>query len=288
MDYLRSQPFYYTLTPRTLHDEPVDEFLFDTREGFCEHYASAFAVMMRIANLPARVVTGYQGGERNRLSDYYIVRQSDAHAWTEVWLEDDGWVRVDPVTTVSPGRVSQSAWRTSFGDRSGTAGGASVRVPWLSDARLLLDAGYFYWNGWVMGYGPEMQSALLGRLGLGGAPGGRASTLLLLVVAATITASIVLSLYLAWLYRRKPGADAAARQFAAFARRLARLRVLPGSRSEGPRAYAARARRLLPHAAGDIEAIVTLYLRARYEPDIDRAALAELRARVAAFAPARA
>ncbi|HEX5047253.1 MAG TPA: DUF3488 and transglutaminase-like domain-containing protein [Gammaproteobacteria bacterium] len=288
MDYLRSQPFYYTLTPRTLRDEPVDEFLFDTREGFCEHYASAFAVMMRAAGLPARVVTGYQGGERNRLSNYYIVRQSDAHAWTEVWIEDEGWTRVDPVTAISPGRVTQDAWRTSFGDQAAAGAGVSVRVPWLSNARLLLDAGYFYWNSWVMGYGPEVQSALLDRLGLHDTLGGHASTLLLLVVAVTIAASIALSLYLAWRYRRKPGIDAAARQFAAFARRLARQRVLPPSPSEGPIAYAARARRLLPRAAAEIDAIVALYLRARYEPDADRSILAQLRARVAAFSPARA
>lgn len=288
MDYLRSQPFYYTLTPRTLGDEPVDEFLFDTREGFCEHYASAFAVMMRAAGVPARVVTGYQGGERNRLSDYYIVRQSDAHAWTEVWLEHEGWTRVDPTTAVSPGRVTRDAWRTSFGDQGPSGASVSVRVPWLSNARLLLDAGYFYWNSWVMGYGPEVQSALLDRLGLHDTLGGRASTLLLLVVAVTIGASIALSLYLAWRYRRKPGIDAAARQFAAFARRLARVRVLPPSPGEAPIAYAARARRLLPRSAEDIDAIVALYLRARYEPDADRATLAQLRARVAAFTPARA
>ncbi|HET8696362.1 MAG TPA: DUF3488 and transglutaminase-like domain-containing protein [Gammaproteobacteria bacterium] len=287
MDYLRSQPFYYTLTPRALHDEPVDEFLFDTREGFCEHYASAFAVMMRAAGLPARVVTGYQGGERNRLSDYYIVRQSDAHAWTEVWLEGDGWVRVDPVTAVSPARVSQAAWRTSsFGERAQAGANVAVRIPWLSDARLLLDAGYFYWNSWVMGYGPEMQHALLDRFGLGRLPGGRASTLMLLVVAVTVAASTALSVYLAWLYRRKPGPDPAARQFTAFVRRLARLRVPPCGPTESPRKYAARAQRSVPHAAADIDAIVDLYLRARYEPDANRAALAELRARVAAFAPA--
>ena len=96
MDYLRSQPFFYTLTPPGSATQPVDEFLFDTREGFCEHYASAFTLMMRAAGLPARVVTGYQGGELNGVGGYYIIRQSDAHAWTEVWLEDEGWVRVDP------------------------------------------------------------------------------------------------------------------------------------------------------------------------------------------------
>ncbi|MBM4221584.1 MAG: DUF3488 domain-containing protein, partial [Gammaproteobacteria bacterium] len=91
----RQQNFYYTLEPPPLGDQPVDDFLFGTRSGFCEHYASAFAMLARAAGIPARVVTGYQGGEPNPLSDYWIVRQSDAHAWTEVWL-DGYWERYDP------------------------------------------------------------------------------------------------------------------------------------------------------------------------------------------------
>jgi transglutaminase-like putative cysteine protease len=295
MNYLRSQPFFYTLTPPALGAQPVDEFLFDTREGFCEHYASAFAVMMRAAGLPARVVLGYQGGELNRfsrLSSYYIVRQADAHAWTEVWLADRGWVRVDPVSAVAPGRVSLGDWRTSGGPGlepgvfADVLGGAS----WLRRVSLAWDAAGYFWDAWVIGYGPEVQRALLGALGLDSprtTRTERTSILLLLAVAVTVGASIVLSLSLARRARRAPP-DAAARYFAAFRRRLSRHDVPPGAASEGPATYAARAVERLPHAAADIRAILEAYLRARYEPDADGAALAELRQRVTRFHLARA
>ena len=96
------QPFYYTLTPPKLADDSVDGFLFDTKRGFCGHYASAFATLMRAAGIPARVVTGYQGGTFNRFADYWIVRQSDAHAWDEVWIEGRGWMRIDPTSAIAP------------------------------------------------------------------------------------------------------------------------------------------------------------------------------------------
>ena len=101
----RNQQFFYTLTPPLLGEDPIDDFLFNTRSGFCEHYASAFVFLMRAAGIPARVVTGYQGGEVNPIGDYMIVRQSEAHAWAEVWLEGEGWLRVDPTAAVSPLRV---------------------------------------------------------------------------------------------------------------------------------------------------------------------------------------
>lgn len=94
--HFRNQPFFYTLSPALLGEQPVDEFLFETREGFCEHYASAFTFLMRAAGIPARVVTGYMGGEFNPYDGALTVRQYDAHAWSEVWLPDEGWVRVDP------------------------------------------------------------------------------------------------------------------------------------------------------------------------------------------------
>ncbi|MDA0707441.1 MAG: DUF3488 and transglutaminase-like domain-containing protein, partial [Proteobacteria bacterium] len=95
-----NEEFFYTLKPPVLGRDPVDQFLFETRQGFCEHYASAFAVMMRAAGIPARIVLGYQGGELNPVGNYLIVRQADAHAWTEVWLEGVGWSRVDPTAAV--------------------------------------------------------------------------------------------------------------------------------------------------------------------------------------------
>jgi protein-glutamine gamma-glutamyltransferase len=107
--HFREQPFVYTLQPPLLGSvHPVDEFMFRTRRGFCEHYASAFTLMARAAGVPARVVTGYQGGEVNPISNRLVVRQSDAHAWSEVWLEGRGWTRVDPTGAVAPNRIELS------------------------------------------------------------------------------------------------------------------------------------------------------------------------------------
>ena len=103
----REQPFVYTLDPPKLAEDAMDEFLFETRRGFCEHYASAFVVLMRALDVPARVVTGYQGGEVNPVDGFVTVRQSDAHAWTEVWLAGRGWTRVDPTSVVAPVRIEQ-------------------------------------------------------------------------------------------------------------------------------------------------------------------------------------
>ncbi|MCU7960104.1 MAG: DUF3488 and transglutaminase-like domain-containing protein, partial [gamma proteobacterium symbiont of Bathyaustriella thionipta] len=109
LDYYRTQPFYYTLTPPLMAgSNPDDEFLFEARQGFCGHYASSFILLMRIAGIPARMVTGYQGGEMNPLGDYMIVRQSSAHAWAEVYLADRGWTRVDPTAAVAPERILQA------------------------------------------------------------------------------------------------------------------------------------------------------------------------------------
>src|SRR5690606_25782031 len=99
------QEFYYTLQPPLAVDDAIDQFLFETRQGFCEHYAAAFTVLMRAAGIPARVVTGYQGGTLNPVGGYVIVRQRDAHAWAEVWLGEKGWVRVDPTAAVAPNRI---------------------------------------------------------------------------------------------------------------------------------------------------------------------------------------
>ncbi len=287
MDYLRSQPFLYTLTPPALGAQPVDEFLFETREGFCEHYASAMTVLMRAAGLPARVVMGYQGGELNGFGGYHIIRQADAHAWTEVWLEDEGWVRVDAVAAVAPERVALGS--TRYGSDRGFIGSAVLGNTWLRQAMLVWDTINTRWRAWVLGYGPEIQRALLDRLGLGGLRRAQRSAVLLgFAVVATVFFLAGLSGYLAWRKRRRIDVDPAAACFAKFTRRLARLRVRGRVAGEGPRAYAEHAATALPHAAAEIRAVVELYLRARYEPDADGAALAELKPRVAAFRPARA
>ena len=286
MDYLRSQPFAYTLTPPALGAQPVDEFLFETREGFCEHYASALTFLLRAAGLPARVVLGYQGGELNALGGYYIIRQSDAHAWTEVWLEDDGWVRVDAIAAVAPERIALGI--DGVGSGGATAAAAALRASWSRPVALFLDAINTRWEAWIIGYGPELQRALLESFGFENLRRAQRSAVLLsLAAAATITLLLGLSLYLSWRQRQRAPVDAAALSFATFVRKLARLDVPAREPAEGPRAYAERAAGSLPHAAAAIRAVTDLYVRARYEPDADGAALAELLAAVAAFHAAR-
>ena len=150
----------------------MDEFLFVTRRGFCEHYASAFVFLMRAAGVPARVVTGYQGGEMNPLGDYMIVRQSEAHAWAEVWLSRQGWVRVDPTAAVSPARIQAGI---AAAVPAGEPLPLSVRGNWqlLNRIRFTWDAMANSWNQWVLGYTPERQTKLLHRCGIPRHPVGK-------------------------------------------------------------------------------------------------------------------
>ena len=205
MEYLRSQPFQYTLTPPAFGAQPVDEFLFETREGFCEHYASALTVLLRAAGLPARVVMGYQGGEFNAIGGYYIVRQSDAHAWTEVWLEDEGWVRVDGVAAVAPERVALGL--RSFRERPAPlpqprhcarAGAARLRSFGTPSKR----AG----NRGSSATARTSSVRCSSRLGFDGLRRMQRSAVLLgLAVAATVALLLGLSMYLAWRQRRRDG-----------------------------------------------------------------------------------
>ncbi len=182
----RQQEYSYTLEPPPLGRHSVDEFLFDTRAGFCEHYSSAFVVLMRALDIPARVVTGYQGGEFNPVDGFLTVRQSDAHAWAEVWLAGRGWVRVDPTAAVAPERVNrgnragdalQLQGSPLFGERSFSLLRA-LRYNWEA-----LENG---WNQWVLSYTPERQRDLLQRLGL--VPDTRTLALVFAVVISLILA----------------------------------------------------------------------------------------------------
>ena len=159
----RQQPFIYTLRPPKLGENPVDDFLFNTKKGFCEHYASSFVYLMRAAQVPARIVTGYQGGELNPNGNYLIVRQSDAHAWAEVWLENQGWVRVDPTAAVSPERIEQGI--DAAIDEIDELPLMSRRdYPLLRRAFLNWDSVNNGWNQWVLGYDDQKQLDFLKKL----------------------------------------------------------------------------------------------------------------------------
>ena len=163
MQYFNEQPFRYTLQPQILGHTPVDEFLFDTREGFCEHYASAFVVMMRAAGIASRVVTGYLGGEIN--DDYMIVRQSDAHAWTEAFI-DGAWRRFDPTNAVAPSRI-ESGLSAALPDEASVPRMARQAPGLLRDMQLRWDAINYQWQRLVVDFDNDSQAGLWERMGLG-------------------------------------------------------------------------------------------------------------------------
>lgn len=187
LSYFRDNGFVYTLSPDLLGDNAMDDFLFSSRRGFCEHYASAFTYLMRAAGIPSRVVIGYQGGKMNPLSDYMIVRQSDAHAWSEVWL-NGSWQRVDPTSVVSPERIESGILN---------AGLDNSQLPLLlvSNSSFIKNITFFYdslqnqWNQWVIGYDQKRQYDLLKALGLENAS--PSDLILLLVICLTITGLVV-------------------------------------------------------------------------------------------------
>lgn len=275
VEYFRSANLGYTLEPPLLLREPVDEFLFDAREGFCEHFSSAFVFLMRAAGVPARVVTGYQGGEVNYVDRIITVRQSDAHAWAEVHLPGQGWVRVDPTAAAVPGRVSAGLARSV---REGDPVPLLMRpqLEWLRGLRSNWEALAHRWNVWVLGYGVERQRDLMSRIGMRDADWRR-----LTAVMATVLGAFTL-LLLAWSLRRLARPDPAQRAWQAFCRKLG-ARGVARAPHEGPLDFAERAAHRLPAAAAPIRAIAALYVAARYGRDATREHTTELARRVRAL-----
>ncbi len=272
----REQNFFYTLTPSRLDLNSVDDFLFNTRQGFCAHFASAFTMLMRAAGIPARVVTGYQGGEYNRLGDYYIVRQSDAHAWSEVWLKGRGWVRIDPTAAVAPDRIERGTALSAapFGERV-------IRDnAWLTDIRFAWDAINTLWRENVLQFSSQKQEALLEWLGIR-EPDWR--WLAGLLGVGLVVALALLSLMLARELRFHDR-DPVQRAYARFCRRLERRGLVRASH-EGPLDFLARIARVRPDLATECEPIADLYVRLRYAGDIAEPTLQEFVRRVRAFHP---
>jgi transglutaminase-like putative cysteine protease len=225
----RAEPFSYTLEPPRLGRDSVDEFLFRTRAGFCEHYASAFVFLMRAADVPARVVTGYQGGEINPVDGYLTVRQSDAHAWAEIWLAGRGWLRVDPTAAVAPERVRRSLARAL--PRKNPLGVVFdvERNAFLTRLRFELGAVNNGWNQWVLNYTPERQRGVVEAL---------ASHLSDWRVYATLALGALLLAGARALRKRRRG-DPVDALYSALCLQLGRLGLARGA-DEGPNDYRLR------------------------------------------------
>ncbi|MDY6979621.1 MAG: DUF3488 and transglutaminase-like domain-containing protein [Pseudomonadota bacterium] len=264
LSYFAEQPFYYTREPPLLFDDPVDEFVFETQRGFCEHYASAFTVMIRQAGIPARVVTGYYGGEMNPLADYMIVRQSDAHAWSEVWLQGRGWVRIDPTGVIPPSRVELTA---DLAQREpAVRSRLEAERPWwlhsLHQAGYAWDALNNRWQQWVVGYNQNRQNALLRALGLKDINWQKLVFLLMMIL------SLALLIIAALVFRSAPNAEKRVnRLYRRFVRKLAR-RGITKSPAETPSAFSERAIREQPEKTERIRQITQTYLLLRYA-DLD-------------------
>lgn len=200
LNHLRTGGYTYTLEPGEYGQHTADEFWFDRKLGFCEHLASAFVVVMRAAGIPARIVTGYQGGERNVVDNFWVVRQSDAHAWTEVWLAGQGWLRVDPTAAVSPGRIGSLQRLVAPRGAVATAMGNVISPTFVQNVRAVWEAVNNAWNQRVLNYTQSRQLNLLRALGFE-APSWEDLGLLLL--GALVTASLGGALWTRWERRRQ-------------------------------------------------------------------------------------
>ena len=265
----RQQDFHYTLNPPPLGYNGIDDFLFVTRQGFCEHYASAFVFLMRAAGIPARVVTGYQGGEYNAFGNYYIIRQSDAHAWAEVWLEGTGWQRIDPTAAVAPERVEHDL-SAALSDNTALPFFSRDPPQWLRDLRLNLDRVSYQWDQWVIGYDAERQFAYLTRLGM--EADWRQMTIIMMSGLGLMMALFALFM-LRHLFRRET--DKTQIAWLRLCRKLARA-GLPRAPHEGPWDYAMRVSTARPELGDAIQDIAARYCLLRYGGLRDEQAQVEL------------
>jgi hypothetical protein len=268
LQFFQKGKFHYSLTPGEYGENGLDEFLFRRRTGFCEHFAAAFATMMRVAGVPARVIVGYQGGEFNELGRYLVVRQSYAHAWCEVWVPGGGWERVDPTAVIAPERVNMG-FDSFIEMREASGAGADVggigrlgmalrRRGILHNLQLAWETLGYEWDTHVAGFDEEAQRTLFFRLGFM-----NSGPAVLLGWLALIGAALLgLQSFAAW-WKARPVRDPLVLLYERFCRRAA---VLGANREpwEGPQQFSGRASRLIPAQAERIQRIAGLYVGLRY------------------------
>jgi len=280
LNYFRDEPFYYTRTPPAMLDKPVDQFLFDARRGFCEHYASSFVIMMRAAGIPARIVTGYFGGELNTIGNYFIVRQSDAHAWAEVWLAEKGWIRVDPTAVIPPSRVEQSQLRDRF---QASAGEQNAANDWFSRQlkrfKFMVDNIGHNWNDWIVGYNPIKQKTFFDKIGMENLSSHSVVALLFAIMTVFI---LLIAAHLSRYTIRKPGP--AQLMFKRYCKKLAK-KGFKYSPAETARGFATRVTSQRTDLKQQVEEITNLYNQLRYTHSPAENSLRLLEERVKQFRP---
>jgi len=262
--YYADEKFTYTLQPDLLGDNDIDEFLFDSRRGFCEHFAGSFVFMMRVAGIPARVVLGYQGGEYNALANYVAVHQFDAHAWAEVWYEGRGWIRVDPTQMVSPARIQQGL-ESAVADENTFLASSPLswlkyrQLLWLQNLRQQLGAVGHYWDNWVVGYNAESQIKFLAKY-FKDLDAGLLGLLTLTVLSGLLG---VLALFILRT-ENAPVLTPIDRQYLRFCA-LLKQQGLERQPGEGPLDYSRRISQQRPELAVAVERVTQEYVRLNYD-----------------------
>jgi transglutaminase-like putative cysteine protease len=274
LDWFRDNGLLYSLEPEATSLDSVDSVLFDTKRGFCGHFASSYAMLMRAAGIPARVVTGYLGGEYNPIGGYWIVRQSDAHAWTEVWLAPQGWTRIDPTAVVAPERLRAGAYDV-LPDSQASTGVAIWRNSWMSGMARMWDGANHWWREHVLGFNLSSQFDFLRALGIESPDWkhlGWAFAAALIAWIAWVSLALRRS-----VAKRRP--DRIARAWIRATRKLSKV-APPRAADEGPLAFAARIAAARPDLASHVNAIATRYARLRYGAGVPQEEVENLEADV--------
>jgi transglutaminase-like putative cysteine protease len=273
---LFGREFTYTMRAPALGSQAVDEFIFDSKRGYCEHFAGSFTFLMRAAGVPARVVTGYLGGEINPLGDYMLVRQADAHAWAEVWLRDRGWVRVDPTSAVSPLRI-EGGLDEILSERENPRFVLHRGAAAIAKLRLVWDSVNNGWNQWVLGYNQDTQKRVMWHLGFKDA--GAASLVTLLTVSLSI-ALIIISI--GSLKNRRYRKDKIQRLYLKLGKRLAKAGY-PRRPHEGPVDYLQRIGKQNPALGRKLRPVLQTYALLRYGSQASPAGIQHFRKMIRRF-----
>ena len=282
LNYFKEENFHYTLTPPLMEESPIESFLFTSRYGFCSHYAAAFVYLLRVAHIPARVVTGYQGGELNPAGEFLEIRQADAHAWTEVWLEHKGWVRFDPTAAIAPERIERTIDSEQLAPDGvisylPTGVAAQEAANWLTRTRQLWGNVDYQWQRLVINYDNRHQSSFLSTLGIIDI-----KTLIYWMVAVIGLITVTLGWLL--LHQKQKPTDRVLRIYNRFCKKLAKCGLTRGA-SEGANDFAGRVKTKLPKQTADIDQITGLFVKLRYGRVSTPEELKQFDKRVAGFKP---
>jgi len=262
LSHFKNENFHYTLRPPLMGDTPIDNFLFNNRNGFCSHYATAFVYLMRVANIPARVVGGYQGGELNQVGGFLEIKQANAHAWAEVWIKNKGWVRVDPTAAIAPERIEQDVnidlqIASGLVNFSPMFGNASQTLSWMKQARQIWGNVDYSWQRWVINYTGNNQDKFLSSLGIN-----NIKTIAYYLMGCICFITVVLAWFI--LRKKQPKINKELALYQLFCKKMAKIGFSkkPG---ETVANFSYRIQQQRPELSEKVQEISNIYSRLRYE-----------------------